>query len=281
MLVSSPVPCRSRSRVVAATYGFDPDLCGLGSDPSSSLNGAGLRVPTLATTSAATRYLFQCATVRLTAKPMWLVGLAQLLTLYVNTAAGTGVPVAPVEMLVGRAGSGDPLYHFTDATVSWHLRLVRAVPRPRPNTLTSESFAWRWAGSSPALVFETATFDAANLDGKGAPDNYVALTGYTPPWNGQPSGVDVAGLGTWNSIDYPWDNPAEQSIEPIEVRGPGALVLYASVWQTSPDTRAAVEPPAAYPMPVSCPEQAFVLGFPQAVYGRVGGKLIVERRGGA
>lgn len=275
MLVSAPIPRNSRSRFEVASYGFDPDLCCLGSDPSGSIISAGLRVPTLATTSRATRYLFQLATVKLGKCPVWLVGIGQMLTLYTNTALGSGVPVAPVERFV----RSDPSYHFTDATVSWHLRYLRSVPSylRKHNVLETESFAWRWSGSSPALVFEDATFNAANLDGRGHPDNYVPLTGYTPPYGGQPPGVDVAGLGTFNSIEFPWDNPNAQAIEPVKLEGPGALVLYASVWQTNPGTRAVVQAPAAYPAPIDLGEAGFVLDFPGAVYGRIGGLLRLER----
>lgn len=282
MLASSVTPC-SRSRFEVASYGFDPDLCCLGSDADGSLNAAGLRVPLLATSSRATRYLFQCCTVRLTNEPIWLVGMAEMLTIYEDTAAGTP-PIAPVEKFIGRGGAGDPRWHFTDATVSFHLRHVRSVPRFPPSAssaLASESFAWRWSGSAPALVFETATFAAANLDANGHPDNYTALTGYTPPWGGSPPGVDVGGFGTFNSIEHPWDDPSAQEIEPIEVRGPGALVLYASVWQTNPSTRAAIVVPAGFPIDPELPEVGFVADFASAIYGRVGGKLVMERRQGA
>lgn len=279
MLVRDPTAC-ARSRFEVASYGFDPDLCCLGSDADGSLNAVGLRVPLLATTTRNTRYLFQLATVRLTGHPVWLVGMAEMLTLYEDTAAGTP-PVAPVEKWVGRGGAGNPAYRFTDSSVSFHLRFVRRTPRVQQNVLNTESFTWRWSGSAPALVYETATFAAANLDANGHPDNYTALTGYTPPWGGTPPGVDVGGFGTFNSIEHPWDNPALQAIEPIEVCGPGALILYASVWQTNPSSRAAVTIPAGFPVDPELPEVGFVADFTSAIYGRVGGKLIMERRTGA
>ncbi|MHB8563332.1 MAG: hypothetical protein ACYDDA_05170 [Acidiferrobacteraceae bacterium] len=282
--------CQPRSRFEVATYGFDPDLCGIGSDPNGSLTQAGLRVPKAPSGPAGggagvigARYLFQCCTVRLPPnRPLWLVGMAELLTMYEDTADGTP-PIQPVEKLIGRSGSGDPRYHFVDATVSFHLRHVRSVPYPlwaNQNVLTSQSFVWRWS-DSPALVFETATFAAGDLNYNGTPDNYLTLTGYTPPWNGQPPGVDVGGFGTFNSIEHPWDNPAAQAIEPIEMSGPGALVLYASVWQTNPGARGAVTWPAMMPADPQLPEVAFASAFTSAIYGRVGGKLILERKSGA
>lgn len=281
MLVSRPTTrCRSHDRFEVSTYGFDPDLCGLGSDADGSLNAPGLRVPLLATTARNQRYLFQCATVRLGGAPIWLVGMAEMLTLYEDTAAGTP-PVAPVEKLIGRPGSGNPLYHLPDATWSFHLRHVRTMPRPswaNQNPLTAESFAWRFSGSAPALVFETATFAAANLDANGHPDNYTALTGYAPPWGGSPPGVDVGGFGNFSSIEHPWDDPSLQAIEPIAVSGGGALILYASVWQSNPETRATVTWPGSMPGDPQLPEPAMVSGFTNSIYGRVGGKLIMERR---
>jgi hypothetical protein len=269
-----------RTRVEARSWGFDPALCGIGATPSGEPNAAGLRVPTLATTSHLTRYLFQLCTLKLPpGQVVNLVGLSQTLQLGTDTNDGTP-PVYPVTKLVGRAGAGNPNWSFPDGNVSWHVRLIRQPPLISPaqmNVLSCDSFAWTWS-DTPALVFDTATFNAQNLDGNGRPDNYVDLTGYTPPYGGKIPGEPVAEtLGTFTDLRFPPDDPSKQSIEPVVVEGPGALVFLASVWQTNPDTRAVLTVPQMFPIDPEMPEEGFIAAWPASVYWRIGGGMVIER----
>jgi hypothetical protein len=273
-----------RSRITVASYGFDPSLCGIGAGVSGALFNAGLRVPTLATDVTADRYLFQLATVPVAYKQkVWVVGLGQGLELGFDSNAQVA-PVYPVTKQVGRA-SGDPFWSFPDGNVSWGLRFVRdppLIPWANQNVLSTDSFSWRWC-PSPALVFETATFNPANLDANGHPDNYTTLTSYTAPAiSSEPLG---GGLGYFTELRFPIDDPSKEAIEPIEVEGPGAIVFYASLWQTNPETRAKLTLPPGFPMDPEMPEEAFVTDFTNLqpsqinspIYWRIYGQITVER----
>ncbi len=274
---------RPRTRLEVASFGFDPVLCGLGSDPYGSLAGPRLRVPTLPTSAQGTRYLFQLCTMPLPRWPVRLVGVRQWLELGLNTTVGGGLPYI-LTKLVGRAGAGNPFWRFSDANVSWHVRLVRQIPQipyAGQNVLTCDSFVWRWSGT-PALVFESATFAAANLNGRGHPDNYVALTGYVPPYGGAPLGEPVSNLGNFSDVRFPGDDPTRCAIDPIELEGPGYLVFYASLWQTNPGGgeiagRPVLTVPGSFPVDPELPEDGFVADWPKAVYWGIGGALVVER----
>ena len=279
--------CGNARHFDVATYGFDPALCGVSTSPDNygvPLQD-GLRVPQLPSSSPNTRYLFQLATVGLPGtRVVKIQGISQLLTIWSDTANSAAnqvtpsvLPVAVTEQLVG-GNSGNPVWHPPDANVSWHMRMVRSKPTRgnNQNILNADSFAHHWS-DTPACIFDTATFNAANLDGNGRPDNYLALTGYTAPSNGVVPGTNVvAELGTFYGIRYPWQSPAYFT-EPIEVCGPGWLVLYASVWQTNNSgTRSTIAVPASFPLATMQPEDAFATAYTSYIYGRVGGRLIVE-----
>jgi hypothetical protein len=292
-----PRPCPPRraicdvrpSIVRVASSGFDPVLCGVegsafGSMPSAGLTNVGLRVPPAPAQTAnpdlglpgVQDYLFQAATLKLPpglcAK---IVGIGQLLTIgLLNTA------VAPVYPLVLPVRT--PTWRFADGMVTWALTMVRqwpAIPPGLQNVLTTDSFVQTWS-DSPALVYKTATFPAANLDWRGHPDNYLALTGYIPPYGGAIPGEPLGNLGEWQSVDYPWDGPYAQAkaFNPIEVEGPGAIVLWIRVRQTNATLRTKITLPGGpLVLPPTMPEEAFLAAFPTAQYWSVGGWLEVER----
>jgi len=165
---------------------------------------------------------------------------------------------------------------------------VRRVRKPNPlpsgqNVLSTNSFAWRWTDNS-GLIFETAAFNAANLDYKGTPDNYLQLTSYTAPggggvFPGEPVGGD---LGCFDSVDFPWGRAAgKTSFDPVWVKPGGFLVFYALVDQTNTATRAVIQVPAMFPLPTTgMPENAFIGDFTDAQQYAVGGWMEVEMRQG-
>ena len=284
MLVSSRRcrPCDSlptRSRV--SSYGFDPALCGIG---GIAYNGGdqindGLRVPAASTAAGGgnplvQQYLFQLATMKLTQNQcVSLTGIGQLLVIGEDTNTGT----PPIYPLIQNVTT--PTWKFSDVLpVTWALRVVRQppqIPWAPQNPLSCDSFAWRWS-DTPALVYETATFPAGNLNWAGTPDNYTALTGYTAPYNGTIPGEPIGDFGSWNSLVFPWNTRASPDFEPVKVEGPGAIVLYAQVPQTNPATRAKITVPGAFPVaPTGIPEEGFLADWTSALIWAIGGSFEV------
>jgi hypothetical protein len=259
-----------------SSYGFDPALCGLG---GVAYNGGdqladGLRVPTAPTSQLAQQYLFQLATMKLTAgQCVSLTGIGQLLTIGLDTNTGTP-PIYPLKQNVTT-----PDWRFADVLpVTWALRVVRQpplIPFASSNVLSTDSFAWRWS-DTPSLVYETATFPAGNLNWNGTPDNYTALTGYTSPYNGQIIGEPIGDFGNWNTIAFPWNARVTPEFEPVKIEGPGAIVFYAQVPQTNPATRAKITVPGAFPVPpTGIPEEGFLADWPAAAYWSIAGSFEV------
>ena len=274
------------TRRVIESYGFDPTLCGMGGDASGSLLRAGLRVPPLPTTARGLRYYFRLASMQVGyGQRAWIVGLGQSVQIGIDTNAGAP-PVFPMVKPVGRLGAGNKDWSFSDGNIVFGLRFIREkplIPWGVQNILSCDSFSWRWS-DGPALLFETATFGAGNLDFFGHPDNYLSLTGYSPPNGGAFQGEPLGGyLGKFTGIDFPMDVPSKQAIEPIEVEGPGVIVFDASVWQTNPATRATLTVPTSWPIDPEIPEDGFVVDFSTTGdtptgpnYWSIAGKLVVE-----
>lgn len=232
-------------------------------------------------TSGGGRYLFQLATVTLAYRQkVNLVGMSQTLQIGYDTTSVDGEPnppVYPVTKIVGRSGAGNPLWTFPDANVSWHVRMVRQVPqvlRTSFSVLTTDSFAYQWS-YSPALIFQSATFDEADTGGDGTPGDYTTLTDYSPP---RVPGEPVSFLGTFTDLRFQSDDYSSSTIlDPITLEGPGCVCLFASVWQTDPASRATLVVPTMFPIDPEMPEEGFVAAWPNANYWRVGGSLVIER----
>jgi hypothetical protein len=62
----------------------------------------------------------------------------------------------------------------------------------------------------------------------------------------------------------------------IEIEGPCAIELYASVQQTNPSTRPTIPTLTATQLALLPPEEQFVAAFPSAVYTKIAGSLIFE-----
>lgn len=271
-------PCTTRYEVLA--QGFDPAVAGVGGDGTGVQNVVGLRVPTLATSTPANRYLFVCAAKRLARKEcVRVVGVRPLVEIGVDT--NNGVP--PIYAVTKQVTTPD--WHFADTgPVCFSLRVHRFMPSWKPsNVLDTDSFAQSWTGGSPGLVYQTATFPAKNLDIHGHPDDYVALSSYTPPWSGMALGQPLAGFGDMREV-RPYSDQTKQSLDPVTARGPGWLILWASVQQTNPEPRPTITLPTAMPLNPGIPEEGFVSTFPftagvcpGAVYWRVGGALVIEQ----
>jgi hypothetical protein len=281
---------RSRQRV--SSRGFDPLLNGIGlpGNPSADLLAAGLRVPYAPTSdftreALVQRYLFQLCTIGI-GDGLWLTDLGQLSVLGSEQMSGTTggdapSPTNPIFPNVIEQTSA--AFRFADChPIRWGVRRVR---KPRTvwsgqSALSTNSFSWRWTDGS-GLIFETATFNPANLDWKGTPDNYLTLAGYTAPggggvFPGEPVGGD---LGSFDSLDFRYNDPNRRAFEPVWVKPGGQLVFYALVDQTSYSTRAVIQVPAQFPLPTTgMPENAFIGDWPATIQFAVGGSMTVERR---
>jgi hypothetical protein len=145
-----------------------------------------------------------------------------------------------------------PFWSFLDGNISWHLRLQQQQFAPRgfdPAQL---------AGTDP----EMRSLDTALLYSP-------PLVPYTALGAGQPPGAAVGDLGTFRDMRYQWDQ-TQWGLSQM-IRGPGAVVFYASVHQTDPANR------PLYPGVAGMrPEDQFISNFPDAIYGRVAGGMIFE-----
>lgn len=246
------------------TQSFDRDILGIGSSPyQGDVGYLGVRVPNPPTVDQSHRYLIRLLGIQVANNRVMAVrGFRQLVTI-------GGVPPSrtpdclgvPLELAVT-----SPFWHFVDGNISWHLRWENDFQtrlrvfdaNQQPGTSPSMD------GLDPVLLYTPTTppFPASP---------------YVPPGAGIPPGVSVDALGTWHDIRNPWDHPDWELDIPL--RGPGTLVMYASVHQTNPDTRCPIFIPTRGFDALS-PEDQFVATLENddidVSYQRVAGALTVE-----
>jgi len=173
-------------------------------------------------------------------------GLRQLITIRHTEVQPNGLPLILEREVVS------PLWRFQDGNVSWHL------------VLQQQQFA--------AHVFDPAQTAGTSPEERGLDTALLynpPLTPYFPPGAGYPPGKGIGDLGTFRDIRFPWTD-TNWTMEEM-VRGPGAVVLYASVFQTNP----AIRP--VYPsFDGMRPEDRFLSDFADARYGRIAGAIIFE-----
>lgn len=243
-----------RNVIELSSAALDTDKFAVGSSPFfGDAGGTGIAVPAAPTTALNNRYLFRLCGVDIPAgRAVIIRALRQLATIRQVETLEPGGFLRPVELEVT-----SPLWSFVDGNVSWHLR------RKGQNIHRREFDAAQTPGTSPAM------------DGLDSALLYVPpLAPYTAPGGGLPpgSGAGMGDLATFRDMRDPWNN-AQWNLE-VLVRGPGAVVFYASVRQTDPDTRGpalVVADPGAMR-----PEDRFLATFQDARYGRVAGGMIVE-----
>ena len=263
-----------------STDGYDEALQSVGSDPFGSASRVGLRVPTLATqllvaenqSAKDSRYLMMLAAFSIShgvrAK---ILGYRQMVKIgYQQARNGDEGGSAPyvVEQLVT-----DPSWSFQDGNVSFHLQALGP-----PN---NQGFNWNDQGPTdlqnfkyqfsmtPSVLYQTATVPNPM---------YVNLTAYQPPNNGRPWGTPLrsGGQSTFHDLRTEWKTHGAWSALGLEVEGPDTIALFASVRQTNPISRdKLVLPGTVYPSGLPA-EEAFLQNFPNAIYWRVAGSLIVR-----
>lgn len=241
----------------------DPDYAGLGSSAfMGDTSGIGVVVPDFATTSPTNRFLFRLAGIQIPSGYGIIIRglrLAQTIRTIVTSENENADPI-PYELEVT-----SPFWHFRDGNVSYHLMHQgdsQTTRRNAPDTGTGVQLAgtspdFRSYGSGSSLLYTSY--------------NSVART-YTAPSLGRPPGAGVAHLGNIHDLRYPWGN-TDWSLH-LPVMGPGAVVLYASVFQPAVNSRTPI--PGCSALSVLRPEDQFVAAYTDAVYGRVAGALTVE-----
>lgn len=234
--------------VELASEAADPDGTGVGTSPYlGDIGSPGIRVPTAPTTTQTNRYLFRLCGVEIPPRrAISIRGLRQAATIrHVETV--NGVPLILERPVV------TPFWRFLDGNISWHLRLQQQQFAPKANV------AFQIPGTDPTM----RNLDSALLYTAPAPVPYTALNA------GRPPGTAIQDMGTFHDIRYPWDD--DNWTMDMYIRGPGAVVFYASVHQTDPVGR------PLYPsVSGMTPEDLFLSNFRDARYGRVAGGMIFE-----
>lgn len=235
--------------IEVASEAFDPDLTGIGSTPwSGDQASTGVRVPVAPTTDPGNRYLFRLCGVEIPSGYAIMMRLLRQLVTIRQTDILNGEP-----RIIEREVES-PFWRFQDGNVSWHLRLQKQQFAPK--TFDPAQVA----GTSP----EMRALDASLL-------YRPPLVPYLALGAGQPPGTSVGAFGTFRDIRFPWQNQSHSLS--VLVKGPGAVVFYASVFQPDPDIR------PLYPSVAGMrPEDQFLGNFPRAIYGRVAGAMVFQIR---
>lgn len=251
--------CNNVVELVSAS--FDANVLGVGGGPYvGDMAQTGVTVPIAVTASQANRYLIRLCGLQIPSGASIVIqGLRQMITLRSLFPTGLTPPgpsVYPIDL-----EQSSPLWHFSDATVSWHVRHY-------PNIFARVFDAAQPPGATPSLrgVDTALTYTPP-------------LAPYVAPGGGVPPGQDVDFLGTIRDLRYPW-HQTDWDLA-VAVGGPGLVVFWASVHQTNPGTRPQI--PAVADVGALRPEDRFTLatkaGSPSletTIYGRIAGAMTVE-----
>jgi len=254
--------------------GIDEALQGEGADPSGSIVQTGLRVPTLATSDVNNRYLFMLSSFEVAeGVQKVIVGFRQMATLLVGVATNPQGGTRFIEQEIT-----SPFWHFPDGNISWSLRYIepklanRLVQTTGPIESAADTGPVQSIGfiysNGPSLLYDIGTVIPT--------DFYPTLTKYVAPNLGRPYGTPIGDLGTFHDLRAFWRADTALDSLYIPCTQPGTYAFFASVKQTNPDTRPNYLPPNPFFPQGLPPEEQFLLNFPNAIYGKVGGSLIVE-----
>ena len=241
---------RLTSTYEVSTVAFDPDRIGVGSSPYvGDVFNSLLQIPATPSPTPETRHLFLLAAYEIPACSCCRIkgiGIALLLGADLVLTDGTVIRL--------QSWVDDPFFAFPDGNVSYHLRLFEGHPRTRtydPFPIPSRSN--NLTTKEPALLYD--------------PFAAHALA------NGIPPGRPLDALGTFRDKRFDYLSPSDPGIDRV-VDGPAMVALYASVKQTNPATRPNL-PPGTNTDGLSTP-YAFWAAHPDAVYDKIGARLLVE-----
>lgn len=252
------------TRFEVSTNTRDASLQLVFADPYGSLTQLGLAIPSAVPSFYSdpknpkwmNRYLALLASQKFgPGEKFRLVGMRQRVLIGALAGLSESNPGYPVYCPVTT-----PEWHFSDATISWHLRRVELSTIANRNLNNAAELNFRRADTA-AILFENAP---------------AQVGGYGPPFGGQPPGnVFLPDLGSFHDMRFPWmDDHAWDSMD-AEGEGPCAIELYASIQQTNPDTRPVLSL-GGTPVNVLPPEEQFLQAFPSAIYTRIAGSLIFQ-----
>lgn len=235
--------------------GYDADLVGIGSGPDGFPSSTTIDIPEEPTTAKNLRYLVLLATHHVPARTKAIVR-------YIRQAILIGPPrrqgEAPLLLQVT-----SPFWRFADGNVLWGLRILPPYLF-HENSNPPQAFPTP-AGYSSGGLYATAP---GILFAPGTDPN----TAYVPPSGGDFPGDPLGGsYGRFNEIRTPW--AISGLPQGIVVNGECYVQLFASVWQTDPETRA---PLPNIPRDAMSPEDRLVSAAPETIYRKIAGTLTID-----
>jgi hypothetical protein len=153
-----------------------------------------------------------------------------------------------------------PGWTFPDGNIA---RGITQMAPEQPSNLLSD------AGSPPSTTRNVYGLSPGLIYQGASPVPYLAPAGGLFP--GSPIG---GSLGLWRDGRFRWSfssSPMDYAVE-----GPCNLVYWASIRQTDPEARPVLELPPEPDLGALLVEDRFVLQFPDAVYTRIGGFMVIE-----
>jgi len=258
--------------IEACSESWDPDQQGSSTRPNGQIAYPLLPVPITPTPGGdpRRRYLFRLATLAVDAKEIAIlrhVRQAVVIGSIPGPQADPAAAFAPLGFTVR-----DPFWHFVDGNVTFALRFLPGAPddsNAAPPPQTEEGVVPTFYGEGSALLVSPTLARGYVADFLPGP----TVVPYVPPNGGQPDGADVGDLGYLEDLRYPWTHaPGDDALAPA-LRGPGTLVLYASVLQTDPRSRPA---PVFSDVRALRREDQFVVGVPNVIYRKIGGAFLVD-----
>ncbi len=252
--------CCRYTRVVSTTRGYDAAWAAVGSSPwVGDMVGYGLQIPATPTPDQTHRYLFRLCAVEV---PPGALAVIRSIRQYLTIGLEVQVGDPPLYRILERPVQ-DAVWRFPDGGVSWHLR---SVQRERPDRERFMDSALPRGYSMTRTGLDSAILARA-----------ITPT-YTPLNSGMPYGDDIANMGTMRDLRYPRGGGTQVVDLGIEVPGACEIVLYASVRQTNPETRAPwpPEPASLYGITGVLPEDAFLAAFGSCRYWRIAAEMVVD-----
>lgn len=242
--------CRNVVELVSAS--IDTFSAAIGTSPIlGDMGRTGVQIPLVPTVDQSHRYLFRLCGMQIpNGASVKLLGLRQFATIGLTTPCQSGLGSGVGTILEIDVQS--PLWTFPNGNISWH---VRYQPNVYAESLDTQ------------LLFNT-------------------IFPYVPPAHGLPPGNPVGHLGTIRDLRYPWQPAGPGCCLDTMIRGPGSLVMYASVHQPNTETLCADlfggSGITSADLNFLRPEDRFLLLATQSpepaslFYTRVGGAMLIE-----
>jgi len=245
------------------TVGFDPDRVGVGSGPGpGNPVSSRLFIPSPPTTGADNRYLFALCGITVPRNATYHVrGFGQKLLIGQRT-------VNPLDgsITIHEKPVSTPDWAFPDGNVTWSIRFIKGI---RKTAVLKPP-----VGASPLNAGPSKTQNPYSSDSALFYKDSI-VTQYEAPMGGEFPGDALVQPGTFYDMRNPWQG-LWQNLLDIPVKGPGEIVMFASVFQTNPQTRPVFTPPPGFNPDGLVPEDQFLLDFPGAIYRHIAGRMLIQ-----